>query len=218
MNQPFARQSSMAGTTIVERFQQGRKCPCTADRIIDGYGLQVQLYISNMKTLEQEQDHRACTSGACHFNNINADEYASKHEDPECNCSWFECDMDKVAEILRKPDKIPILLFTKDQSDQERHAVSVSVVSTKDYPHFVAISYVSSHGLANPRSNSLPICQISKLATRIRYLEMGIDANEELWPEMQSPAQFGLWIDTLSKFSCGIPSLRWQNLQTITNL
>lgn len=182
---------------IVERFRRSGKCPCTAERIIETYGLQVQLYISQMKTREMEENHADCTSDMCHFNNIDPATYKPKHagvNGDSCECAIIEPDMAKVAEILSQPGELPVLMF---EEGEEQGAVLLHVVSTKDYPDFAAISYVSSHGLSNPLANSLPSCQLSKLWRVLRISEEALDSDDP-GSAVKRPARVGLWLDTLS--------------------
>lgn len=69
----------------------------------------------------------------------------------------------------------------------------IRTVSNKSWPKYVAMSYVSSHGLANPNANSLPMCQI------IRLGRMASNFDEQGGPDCfwQGTSRHGVWIDTL---------------------
>jgi hypothetical protein len=184
---------------VLDRFQSTGKCPCTTERIMESYGLQVQLYISQMKTIEQDQDHSQCTSAKCSFNNIDPATYIPKHVDQggvDCTCSIYEPPLDRIVEILARPNDLPLLTF---EVDEAMKIVNVSTVSSASNPSFVAISYVSSHGLSNPNSNALPSCQLSKLIFLTLAVEDSMYTQNAALDKDGKPIKLGLWIDTLSR-------------------
>jgi hypothetical protein len=103
--------------------------------------------------------------------------------------------MEPVLEILGRPDEVPVLIF--DSVGDSGKVVTPRIVSSKENPKYVAISYVASQGLANPFSNALPNCQLQRLH-RLCWIMSEVSRENPEEGEMFSP-QVGVWIDTLSR-------------------
>ncbi|KAH8774243.1 hypothetical protein BGZ57DRAFT_794876, partial [Hyaloscypha finlandica] len=126
----------------------------------------------------QQEDHSTCTVMRCLGNQINMQTYETRHTIAGCTCQHVAIDPGEIATVLQR-GMIPRFIVL---ADEERATVKLKIV--EDGP-FVAISHVWSHGLGNPRQNSLPRCQILRLENYITGLQI------------PTSSPLGIWIDTL---------------------
>ena len=93
----------------------------------------------------------------------NQKRYKTRHEQDGCNCSFISIPVSKMREILDRGG-IP-LVFLK-HTDNGNLSLGVKAATAVD--SYVAFSHVWSDGLGNQSANSLPECQLKRLA---RYIE-----------------------------------------------
>ena len=120
-----------------------------------------------------KENHGGCTEAICLGNQIDPETYETRHVKEGCSCQHVGVDRSQVEAILKSGGTPRVALL------QDDHSVTLDVV---DHGPFVAISHVWSHGLGNPRNNSLPSCQLRRLTHYINNLDV---------PDLC------LWIDTL---------------------
>ena len=131
------------------------------------------------------KDHSHCTNHACVADNIDESTYASKHLSAVCDCAHVGEDCGASAQVARilHSSSIPVIQISQAQGDRTADII-ISVKESFKAP-YVAISHVWSDGLGNPRNNTLPQCQLSRLQ----------DCVNILYPESSHPVPF--WIDTI---------------------
>ena len=121
--------------------------------------------------------HRNCSENACTANATDVETYQTRHVDENCSCSFIGVSPSELASICRQ-GSIPLIEIrvsgspSQTLTDQEKlynssHTINLSVRSWTPSSRFIAISHVWSHGLGNQQSNSLPLCQLKKLALAI---------------------------------------------------
>lgn len=93
---------------LAKRFRLSGKCPCTMQRLVDNYSLEVTITISQMASIESGQNHSDCSKDICRFNDIDPETYVSKHVEDGCTCTDFHVDIDQITAVLSRPDEIPI--------------------------------------------------------------------------------------------------------------
>lgn len=136
--------------------------------------------------LHDGKDHGECTTKQCVAHQINLQMYQTAHLTPECSCEHVQAPMEKANRILSNGG-IPIISFNAPLTSYEN--LDIDAVDASDEVQYIAISHVWSDGLGNPKSNSLPRCQIQYL--RDRTLNC-------LWTQGRKDAKrVQLWIDTL---------------------
>jgi len=121
-----------------------------------------------------KENHGNCTKAICLGNQIDSKTYETRHVKEGCSCQHVGVNRSQVEAILKSGGTPRVALLQDDRS-----AATLDVV---DHGPFVAISHVWSHGLGNPRNNSLPCCQLRRLTHYIDSL--GVPG-------------LCLWIDTL---------------------
>jgi hypothetical protein len=121
-----------------------------------------------------KEDHGNCTETICLGNQIDDKTYKTRHIKDGCTCQHIGVNMAKVEAILKDHCIPRVTLLQNGHS-----AMTLDVVDSGPY---VAVSHVWSHGLGNPRNNSLPRCQLQRLTHYINGLGV---------------PNLCLWIDTL---------------------
>jgi hypothetical protein len=111
-----------------------------------------------------KENHGGCTEAICLGNQIDTKTYETRHVKEGCSCQHVGINRSQVEAIL-KGGGIPRVALLRDNHS----AVTLDVV---DHGPYVAISHVWSHGLGNPRNNSLPRCQLQRLTHYINNLDV----------------------------------------------
>jgi hypothetical protein len=137
-----------------------------------------------------KENHGSCTEAICLGNQIDAKTYKTRHVKEGCSCQHIGINMTQVEAILKGGGTPRVTLLRDSHS---------SILDVVDCGPFVAISHVWSHGLGNPRNNSMPSCQLRRLASYVKNLDV---------------PGLCLWIDTL----CIPVSNRSLRTQAILNL
>jgi Heterokaryon incompatibility protein (HET) len=155
-------------------------CPF-CKRQYDFYGTAVFCLLS---TLERPTfpsgfvDHSEnCSADNCVANSTDKNDYTVRHRENRCQCRPPVIKGDLIR-ILRSGKVPPVEVVTDSSSE----GVYVKLQEMRTATEYVAISHVWSHGMANPKANSLPLCQIKHLAKVVRATS-------------GSPTLF--WMDTL---------------------
>ena len=93
-------------------------------------------------------------------------------------------DQEKLSSILHKGSFL--IIYVPFEPEDNSTPIEVKVLDSKsEYMEYVAISHVWAHGMGNPKENSLPRCQVSRL-NRL-CAKVGV----------KSFLQPAFWIDTL---------------------
>ena len=119
--------------------------------------LQMLYLLSRIDKSELTRDHSQCTINTCHYHQINAKEYKSRHRDVGCQCNDVRVDEESVRRIIQA-GHLPLLNITGPQD-----SVKVEVVQSTCTTSYVALSHVWADGMGNPHANSLPACQLAHL-------------------------------------------------------
>ena len=138
--------------------------------------------------------HRNCSENACTGNAIDVETFQTRHVDEDCSCSFIGVSLSILASICRQ-GSFPLVEIrpTGSQSqtltDQEEiynssHSIDISVRSWTPSSRFTAISHVWSHGLGNQQSNSLPICQLKKLALAVHRASHSRKGPQLIWMDI----------------------------------
>ena len=144
------------------------------------YGLEPEkvYFLSMMDPPSPAADHRLCKGHRCSLNQMDWSKYKTKHTHEACNCAHVAASQDEMYSILRS-DEIPLLLWSSETA-------TLKIVSSSQYPKYVAISHVWSDRLGNLKANSLPQCQLERLQKSVN----------DLYEKQDTPIP--LWIDTIS--------------------
>jgi len=116
------------------------------------------LYFLGLLPPRRERNHSNCSRAACMANQIDLDTYRTQHITECPGCDFLGVDPIEVGRILCA-GHIPVVMLTV-RGDQ----YSLKVHSSQHRQRYVAVSHVWSDGLGNPSKNSLPLCQLRRLA------------------------------------------------------
>ncbi|CAH0017085.1 unnamed protein product [Clonostachys rhizophaga] len=139
-------------------------CPFIACKVLSSYNYVVAYYISRLRP-HNPTHHDLCSENECIAYNVDMSRYRSKHASPDCNCSHVALDAEQVRSIIREGG-VPIVSIRFDEQEPK-----LDVIKMTNKTPYIAFSHVWSDGLGNPAANSLPRCQIIKLAKYIKELK-----------------------------------------------
>lgn len=125
--------------------------------------------------------HQQCSQFSCQAYQIDERNYETKHVSAGCACNQLEADTSQVVRILSK-GQVPLMQIGR----------GVRIVPAKPGSRYVAISHVWSDGLGNPTANSLPVCQLIRLAVQCKALYFSSDSPRSWWE-----GSISFWIDTI---------------------
>lgn len=153
-----SRQSSI---DLLLREQMGQQgwCPFKIQHILSSHDYATTYYLSRLFKKSSQLDHGSCTETECVANNVDMNNYITKHVEQGCSCSHVSFPDDEMRQIIRAGG-IP-LVRAKEVAVGEPPILEV-VRMNIDTP-YVAFSHVWSDGLGNPKANTLPECQIRRL-------------------------------------------------------
>ncbi|RCI07782.1 hypothetical protein L249_5708 [Ophiocordyceps polyrhachis-furcata BCC 54312] len=128
-------------------------------------------------------DHRRCSFKICRAFQIEMSTYRPLHVQGACEGDCWTVDVDVVCvqSILRSTNSFPIMRLRWPV--EERDELKLTIEPFQTGTSFAALSHVWADGLGNPQANSLPRCQVQRMARKIAAL-----------PD-QSHGWF--WVDTL---------------------
>lgn len=140
-------------------------CPYMARKLCLTYNYAVVYYLSRLRGYH-DISHRNCSERACIAHNVNMSDYNTKHTTKECQCAHVHVDRDQLHSIISNGG-IPIVSFKKVAGQTELELKKMTQKTS-----YVAFSHVWSDGLGNATANSLPRCQIERLARYLEELEL----------------------------------------------
>lgn len=159
-------------------------CPNLLERVRKKIGIIGVYYLALSKRYLDDKSHTGCNEVACVANMIDDVTYETAHWQPTCNgdCQMMRAMLDTVSLSSLQQGQIPLLklddTLTTQVSENELR-LTVRDNSTK----YVAVSHVWSDGLGNTHGNSLPACQIKRLAKHLQAAtaSLSFDATPYLW-------------------------------------
>lgn len=152
-------------------------------------------HLEHMSTRDSPDVHASCSSKRCQHMQINISDYQPQHITHDCSCKSVGPSHSDIMACLSEND-IPVLEIIDEQNLELRvHGLRALPEDTS----YVALSHIWADGLGNPIENSLPSCQVRRLAKLISKIpehrtsyEMG-PASEPFLHK----TKFFLWCDSL---------------------
>ena len=147
---------------LVDRFVQNGWCSVKARQMFTTYDLLVLNYLSQVKRVEDGTiSHRDCDRRercvAYDVPDIRLFRYETQHIEG-CDCEHGSIDLGQLVAIVNRGG-IPLVSIDPDVPD-----LQMTLEEHDGAKKYAAISHVWSDGLGNPHSNSLPLCQLRRLA------------------------------------------------------
>ncbi|KAK4450389.1 hypothetical protein QBC34DRAFT_78986 [Podospora aff. communis PSN243] len=141
-------------------------CPWKAHQILSEYSYMTIYYISRLRNPTAPHiTHAACTKDRCIGNNVDMDNYTTRHTEPSCLCHHSFMSDEEMRSIISSGG-IPVARIRLSKSGSPYLQVKRAGPQTR----YIAFSHVWSDGLGNPRANSLPECQLKRLRTSLQLL------------------------------------------------
>lgn len=158
-----------AGEYLQTRMLDDGWCRHDIHRVAHQFDLPSLYLSSNLERPEPQASHNNCTAQACKVFKLDESSYLTLHNTPACNgkCEFVHVSQDELAGILLS-GQIPLI-----QYDEERDPSNIKLIPASPDTPYVAISHVWSHGLGNPRENSLPRCQLARISELVNDLPGG---------------------------------------------
>ncbi|KAK6345372.1 hypothetical protein TWF718_007289 [Orbilia javanica] len=169
------------GSVLDEAMDRSLLCPVEKAQLADSSPAFLCYLLSLPETNRYEGQHGDCTATHCVGNNIDEETYVTKHVDEDCDCEHDGPNIEDVKKCLRD-GHIPSLVISivdgeyqgmrvKPQKVEQTsvwrfHQGKSGIAKSLDY---VALSHVWSDGLGNPKANTLPQCQLKRLAYYTNY-------------------------------------------------
>ncbi|ERF75247.1 hypothetical protein EPUS_00039 [Endocarpon pusillum Z07020] len=195
---------------LSDRMVDAGWCPYTVGFLEDQCQPDVQAFVYSLGTVRAQQDHTACK--AADFNEIGRHCVAgrvegkaaleAKHVSADCKCESLGPPAERVIELIEEGLTPCVAISTSDDNDD----IEILVGGTKLEPEsevsaYFALSHVWTDGLGNHEHNSLPACQVRRLAGILHALD-----DTKLCPAATSKMESNLvkgratanfWLDTL---------------------
>lgn len=191
---------------LLDMFQQRGWCPFWVGKITSTHNYAVAYYLTRInQRFSPERSHRGCSETECVASNVtNFDAYRPRHREPNCRCRHLSTRNDRIRDIILEGG-IPLVRVIVSP----RRKPSIKVVKMKPWKTpFVAFSHVwEDTGLGNPRANSLPKCQLSRLqdwAESSNATNQGHGQLDGAERRKQHQRQY-FWIDSLC-IPAGLPT------------
>jgi hypothetical protein len=122
------------------------------------------IYLANLRRhLRPGIDHRLCEAESrCIAYNIDDSSFQSKHLRDSCPCEHIEASAEELYKILNDGG-IPVLSCQRRPDDK----VALRYIRASPALQYTAVSHLWADGLGNPRSNSLPGCQLKRIVDMV---------------------------------------------------
>ncbi|OTA54189.1 hypothetical protein K449DRAFT_439599 [Hypoxylon sp. EC38] len=191
---------------LTERMSSTGWCPRHISRICGTLRSEVAYFVSLLNRHERPGiDHSPCSETSCMANDVNEETYETFHVSQDCPCSMIGVDEAQLAEIIRQ-GKIPIVRIERDQTTNRP---TLKLIATSASNRYIAVSHVWADGLGNPRSNSLPQCQIERLSRRISALPKGNKPGTSFSQTYNFGRTWANWVPATSEDSQQKPRCFW---------
>ncbi|KAF3939622.1 hypothetical protein ABW19_dt0202885 [Dactylella cylindrospora] len=169
------------GNFLDDAMDRALFCPVEKAGFADAPPSYLCYLLSLPQTNRLPGQHANCTATACVGNNIDEETYVTKHVTPDCDCEHDGPEIEDVKKCLRD-GHIPSLSISIVDGEYQGMKVKpqkvekpsiwrlnqnkAGIAKSLDY---VALSHVWSDGLGNPFANTLPRCQLRRLAYYTNY-------------------------------------------------
>ena len=182
-----------------DQFLKHKWCVATVEYVQKTIPFALQALALVLGSERTRDDHRMCTPPGCMRNQVRPG-YRPMHVTSDCCCELIQVPVDEVISMLEE-GLIPIVGINvpAERSAEVKlrvHGVDFDGADVKKYGGpYVAITHVWSDGLGNPDDNSLPACQLTRLAASLEALK-GSYASIIATDGFDLP-EVPIWFDTL---------------------
>ncbi|KIW66891.1 hypothetical protein PV04_06180 [Phialophora macrospora] len=171
--------NNLPGGLVETRMIERGWCPKQVAFLTESLHVECLYMISRINRPDPQFQHSKTCEVDCVVNKVDRETYRTKHVCQDSSCVNATADQAETFAILQA-GHLP-LVSNCDYSQRS----AIELRHSQHAVAYVAISHVWSHGLGNPKENSLPRCQLARLGRMV--------AN--LYPDWEGPVPY--WIDTL---------------------
>ncbi|KAI9695696.1 MAG: hypothetical protein M1820_008459 [Bogoriella megaspora] len=154
--------------------------------------LAVDHFEINLESHQASEDHSRCSEDICVAYQLDPETYKTLHfggKLGDCSCAHQELDPAiSAAVLLNSSESYPLIKVSLEEGAEED---LLEVLDSASESSYVAISHVWSHGLGNPKSNSLPKCQLRRIQGCVNELASQNSVHENARESVP------FWMDTL---------------------
>ncbi|XP_014552464.1 hypothetical protein COCVIDRAFT_19456 [Bipolaris victoriae FI3] len=166
---PAKQLPSSAAQVLLEHFEKHEWCPYRRRQMCENHNYAMAYYMTRLANRSPPHvTHAACSDETCVANDIDPNKYTSRHTKEGCSCPHVRVPSGKIEKIINEGG-IPLV---KIKDHDSFGLPEIEIVKLTEHTPYVAISHVWSHGLGNPHDNSLPCCQLRRVATHIAELRV----------------------------------------------
>lgn len=205
---PPGGKETLSSRLLLGRFEENGWCAVRAKQLCRVYDYSVVNYLSKIRRTDASHiSHLSCAvqgNGVCVAYDLTSEmtrQYQPKHIAPGCNCQHIYMIIKNIGDII-KCGSIPILSM-----DPAAENLDIRVHKNDGMIAYTAISHVWSDGRGNPQRNSLPLCQLRKLASVLTQMKKDrrmrtphverYYTSLELRLSKRSSRRIFFWMDTL---------------------
>lgn len=158
----------------LKNFRDRGWCSHQITQLTESYGDDVLSYLSMLdRAGYRATDHTACADAPrCIANNVNIQQYQTKHTTQHCGCSFIGVDYDQIIQIIQDGG-VPLISVQKEAG---RRYLKVEPRTLQS--RYTAMSHVWCDGLGNPSANALPECQLTHIDRCLRQMPRDMESGE----------------------------------------
>ncbi|KAJ6260664.1 hypothetical protein Dda_4891 [Drechslerella dactyloides] len=171
------------GNSLDAAMDRALLCPVEKTQLAEASPAFLCYLLSLPETNRSPGQHANCVNGTCVGNNIDEATYVTRHVDGDCDCDC-EHDGPNIEDVKKclRDNHIPSLSISIVDGEYRGMKVKPQKVEQASFWRFhqgksglarsldyVALSHVWSDGLGNPFANTLPRCQLRRLAYYVNY-------------------------------------------------
>lgn len=174
---------------------KGKWCTHQARYLLSENSYETLFYLANLQRRERPStDHSACLHHErCIANNVDNDHYVSSHVEPGCRCEHVAAPTHQMHEILQS-GRVPVV-----KCEQKKNSDPIlSYVEAVPGAKYAAISHLWADGLGNPGGQSMPRCQLMRLACRVKECDNRVNrgtTNPSAGPDDDQRLLVYFWLD-----------------------
>jgi hypothetical protein len=185
-------------------------CPYTVEFLEIELQADAQAFIFSLNSLRAQEDHGPCKSAGfdqigrqCVADQIDrAAPSKTKHVTADCECQYVGPPTQELIDLIEEGWTPIMAIATSDSTDEIEILVNgVQFASDIDFCTYFALSHVWTDGLGNHEQNTLPTCQIRRLAAFLHSAgdtEFGREMKPETDPSRPDRrVTVDFWLDTL---------------------
>jgi hypothetical protein len=174
---------------LTEKMVAAGWCPYAVEFLEDELQPDAQAFIFSLNSLRAQEDHSLCKSAG--FKQIGRQCVAhqtdgaatskTKHVTADCECEESGPPMEAIIKTIEE-GLIPVITIAISDDSVDVIVYGVEYTEEFDFYQYFAISHVWTDGLGNQEQNTLPLCQIQRLAEYL-YTIGDTESGESKIPE-----------------------------------